>query len=123
MKVFAQKQHEPLSIIPTPQAERPVTSEFEVNSGAIRDSFRGWLDTVAPLRSPSPAPTKVKFPARVARLTVLDIVRVNHATIREGESHCIWPTFVLQQLNTAEVITEKKTNHYELRDANLRKVG
>ena len=123
MKVFTQKQHELLSLLPTPQAKRPVRSEFEVNSGTIRDSFRGWLDTVAPLRSPSPAPPKVKYPAGGASLTVLDIVRVNHATIREGESHQIWPTFVLEQLQAAEVITEKQTTHYELRDASLRKVG
>jgi hypothetical protein len=121
VKVFARKEQRPLSILPATQTT-PAKSDFEVSSGALRDSFRGWLDTVTPVTSKSTS-TKTFANVRVPRLTVLDIMRVNHATIREGESHCIWPAFVLHQLQTAEVITEKKAKHYELRDANLRKVG
>jgi hypothetical protein len=92
VKVFAQEEQRPLSILP-PAHTRPTKSDFEVSSGAVRKSFRGWLDTAVPDASKSTSP---KAPAniRVPRLTVLDIMRVNHVTIREGESHCIWPTFV-----------------------------
>jgi hypothetical protein len=47
---------------------------------------------------------------------------VNHATIREGESHCIWPPSIVQYFQSAEVIADK-SGHYELKDANLRRVG
>jgi hypothetical protein len=50
-------------------------------------------------------------------------MRVNHATIREGESHCIWPPSIVQYFQTAKVITDKKAGHYELKDANLRRVS
>ncbi len=50
-------------------------------------------------------------------------MRVNHATIREGESHCIWPPFVLFQFQKADIITESQITHYELKDANLRKLS
>jgi len=49
-------------------------------------------------------------------------MRVNHATIREGESHRVWPSAVVQKFRTAEVITDRKAQHYQLSEASLRKL-
>lgn len=56
------------------------------------------------------------------QLTSYDVMRVNHATIREGESHRIWPPNVLRQFNEAKVVTTSRIKHYELKDANLNRV-
>ena len=52
----------------------------------------------------------------------MDVSRVNKATIREGESHCIWPPSVIREFNKADVITTREVEHYVLRDANLNRV-
>jgi hypothetical protein len=119
VKVFARKQHH-LSIIPATKAKQ-ANSEFAVSSSALRDSFHGWLDSVAPTLSSSSVSSSTS--PRIPRLTMLDIMRVNHATIREGESHCIWPPFVLERIKATKVITEKKAQHYEPKDANVRKLS
>ncbi len=56
------------------------------------------------------------------KLTSVDVMRVNHATIREGESHRVWPPSVLQLFNQAEVITTSRIKHYELKDSSLIRV-
>ena len=117
MKVFARNQLPRLSVVPRKQV-KPAAGEF-VTSGGIRDSFHGWLDTIAPTLAES---VNVPSTPRIPRLTVLDIMRVNHATVREGESHCVWPPFVVEKFKASDVITERKAQHYELKDTNLRRV-
>jgi hypothetical protein len=56
------------------------------------------------------------------KLSAHDVMRVNHATIREGMSHRIWPPHVLRQFNQAQVITKTSIKHYELKDVNLNRV-
>ena len=117
MKALARKQTHPLTLLqvaPTLNSR----SDYELSPSALRESFRTWLDGVNPLsaiRSGSPV-------TRAPKLTSSDIMRVNHATIREGESHCVWPPMIVEKFRSAKVITDKKVPHYELKDANLRRV-
>jgi hypothetical protein len=114
-----QKQQRRLALLPPTWVKK--RTDFKVTPGSLPDSFRNWLDSVI-----SPASTTVVALAtpitRLPRLTALDITRVNHATIREGESHCVWPPSIIRRFHTAAVITEKKVPHYQLRDVNLTKV-
>jgi hypothetical protein len=55
-------------------------------------------------------------------LSAVDVMRVNRATIREGEGHCIWPPEIVAKFRTADVITEKAVSHYVLREVNLTRV-
>jgi len=48
-----------------------------------------------------------------------EFMRVNHATVREGRSHRVWPPDVLRKFQTAEIITELRTPHYVLRDSSI----
>jgi hypothetical protein len=50
-------------------------------------------------------------------------MRVNNATVREGRSHRVWPPEVLRKFQTAEIITELQTSHYELRDRSITRVS
>jgi len=51
-----------------------------------------------------------------------EFMRVNNATVREGRSHRVWPPEVLRKFQTAEIITEPQTPHYELRDRSITRV-
>ena len=118
MRVFAKNQRESLSVVPH-QAECPRPT-FEVNRSAIKESFHGWLQSVAGMTNDRAL--RVPTAYRVPRLTALDVSRVNKATIREGESHCVWPPSVVREFNKADVITTGEVEHYVLRDANLTRV-
>ena len=121
MKALAQVQkQENLAILP---ALRPSNTQTpEVSTSSIRESFDGWLQSVV-RTSPKTLRSVTRQLSKLPKLTAWDVTRVNHVTIREGESHCIWPPAVVQFFQTAEVITEKKARHYELRDSSLRKVS
>ena len=106
--------------MPPSSSVQKISADFEVSAGTIRDSFQGWLHTVAPTAKTTSA---IVFATKISRLSVLDIIRVNYATIREGESHCIWPPFAVLRFLNAEVITTRKAEHYQLKDANLRRVS
>jgi len=112
VRVFAQKQHH-LSLIPATQLET-AQSEF-VATGTLRKSFNGWIDSIS-----STATFSVTL---TPRLTAMDVMRVNHATIREGESHRVWPPSIIEKFWSSDVITDKKVQHYELRDANVRRIS
>jgi hypothetical protein len=118
MKAFASKQRESLSMVPhQSEGHEP---QLEVDRSLLKDSFRGWIHSVASFTSHRALP--VPSVSRVQRLTALDVSRVNQATIREGESHCVWPPSVIQEFNKAEVITTSRVGHYVLQDANLNRV-
>jgi len=118
VRVFERKQRQALSIVPVPTPMK-INPDFEVGPGAIRNSFHGWLNKV----TDQAAVVSIKKPLFRTRLSVMDIMRVNHATIREGESHCIWPPSVVRKFQLAKVITDKKVQHYQLKDQNLRRVN
>ena len=52
-----------------------------------------------------------------------EFMRVNNATVREGKAHRVWPPDVLRKFQTAEIITELKTQHYVLRDTSISPVA
>jgi hypothetical protein len=70
----------------------------------------------------SVVPFKKRAFTRLPRLTAYDVMRVNHATIREGESHNIWPPHIFEQFLAADVIRGSNTAHYRITDANLRRI-
>ena len=52
-----------------------------------------------------------------------EFMRVNHATVREGRSHRVWPPEVLRKFQMAEVVTKPQTPHYVLRDRSISPVA
>jgi len=52
-----------------------------------------------------------------------EFMRVNHATVREGRTHRVWPPEVLRAFHTAEIITEPRTPHYVLRDRSITRIA
>jgi len=120
MKMFARKQDHQLAIV-SPVSTKRTQPELPAGSVAIRNSFHGWLHRVTPITAAvrSVSPRFQKVPA----LTVVDVTRVNHATIREGQSHRVWPPVVVRQFQSAKVITAKKVPHYELKEVNVTRVG
>jgi hypothetical protein len=55
--------------------------------------------------------------------STLEFMRVNHATVREGRSHRVWPPEVLRKFQTAEIVTKLQTQHYVLRDRSISPVS
>ena len=52
-----------------------------------------------------------------------DFMRVSNATVREGESHRIWPPDVLAKFRMAEVISNSGTQHYVVKDATINRIN
>jgi hypothetical protein len=52
-----------------------------------------------------------------------EFMRVNNATVREGQSHRVWPPEVLRKFQTADIITELHTPHYVVRDTSISPVA
>lgn len=52
-----------------------------------------------------------------------EFMRVNNATVREGQTHRVWPPEVLRKFQTAEIITELQTPHYVTRDRSITPVS
>ena len=48
-----------------------------------------------------------------------EFMRVNNATVREGQAHRVWPPEVLRQFQMAEVVTNSNVEHYILRDTSI----
>jgi hypothetical protein len=48
-----------------------------------------------------------------------EFMRVNNATVREGQAHRVWPPEVLRQFQMAEVVTKSDVQHYVLRDRSI----
>jgi hypothetical protein len=76
----------------------------EERAAALKESFDGWLDSVAPtlLQSTGTDQTQAVKPAR--SLTSIDHIRVNRATVREGTIHRHWPPDVVLSFLAADVI-------------------
>jgi hypothetical protein len=48
-----------------------------------------------------------------------EFMRVNNATVREGNAHRVWPPEVLRRFQTADVVTKSDVQHYVLRDRSV----
>jgi hypothetical protein len=99
MKQFAGKS-DMLSIVRS--ATQPCSEEHAV---ALRESFAGWLNPVAPTLQSKFFPDQPKEAYRGQRpLTATDVINVNRATIREGTAHRPWPPDVVLSFLAAPVI-------------------
>ena len=79
-------------------------------NGSLRESFDGWLDSVAPVLMRAPASREKRVVARCQRsLSPTDLTRVNRATIREGTVHRVWPPDVVNTFLAADVIKNNRT--------------
>lgn len=113
MKVFARKEPQALALL-----ELPPNAANNFNSTEFPETR---LRVIQPQpRWPRLSPAEIK--RKLASVTQIDVVRVNRATIREGQSHCFWPMDVLEKLSAADVIKEKSTPHYVLREGNVTRV-
>lgn len=84
----------------SPQAEK--TAE-------LKDSFDGWLNSVAPTLIDPPVREKSEAAPRGRRsLSSTDILRVNRATIRESDVPRHWPPDVVLTFLAADVIKPNK---------------
>jgi hypothetical protein len=110
MKVSAGKQYKTVSL-PT-----PATKLIDQGTNKLKESFSGWLEAVAPKSAFGPVRRRLSI------LTNADFMRVSSATVREGESHCIWPPDVLERFQLAEVITNTSVTHYVVNDSNINRV-
>jgi hypothetical protein len=84
----------------------------EEKAAKLRDSFDGWLNSVAPsLEQSTSTPDQrdgVDRPRRRS-LTLTEVMRVNFATVREGIEHRHWPPEVVLGFLAAEVIKRKQS--------------
>ena len=81
---------------PTPAEER---------AAILKESFDGWLNSVAPALLHSTGNDQnesVRVPRRT--LSSVDHIRVNRATVREGLVHRAWPPDVVLSFLAADVI-------------------
>ncbi len=109
MKNFAQNSRA-LSLVP--YASERVNSCPEEDPVILTGSLDGWFDSVAqvflgPKASTDESPSA--FYGR-ARLTSIDEIRVDRATIRESKTHRHWPREVLEKFLEADVIRGKSTS-------------
>ena len=51
-----------------------------------------------------------------------EFMRVNNATVREGQAHRVWPPEVLRQFEMAEVVIKSDVEHYVLRESTINRL-
>ncbi len=106
MKQLAQKSRA-LSLVA--YATEQANSCQDESSVLLGESFDGWLGSVDHLLLHAKASTDeptMAFYGR-PRLTSTDEIRVDRATVREGETHRHWPREVVEKFLEAEVITRQ----------------
>ena len=115
VKVLKRKELQTLSLVDRerPQDRQPIIFPTPASS-AIR------LSETERVRRPRLSAADVT--RRLSLLSALDVMRVNRATIREGEGHCVWPPEIVEKFRTADVITDTAVSHYVLREVNLNRV-
>jgi hypothetical protein len=119
MKVFTRNEFETLTLVARPQTN-PKAVQFPPLPPRERSVAR-----LRPVESEGirrPRLSGAEIGKRLSLLRVVDVMRVNRATIREGESHCIWPPEILEKFRVADVITDKSAPHYVLRDASINRI-
>jgi len=85
----------------------------EERAAALKESFDGWLNSVAPTllaSTPHNRTETVRLPRR--SLSSVEHIRVNRATVREGLVHRPWPTDVVLKFLAADVIKRKPEDRY-----------
>jgi hypothetical protein len=109
MKQLARKSG-PLSIVRSP-AQPAAEMCVEEHTVALRESFDGWLTSVAPtLLQAKASQGEPKNGYRGRRpLTLTDIIRVNRATVRESTASRLWPPDVVLSFIAAEVIKRNRS--------------
>ena len=119
MKVFTRKEFETLSLV-TPRhypkqkpVQFPAPTTLERSVGGLRQVKNETL---------RPQLSGAEIKRRLSLLSVVDVMRVNRATIREGKSHCVWPPEILKKFRLADVITEKSAPHYVLREMSVARI-
>jgi len=115
MRVLKRKELQTLSLV---APERPRPTQPIIFSTSTMDAIRS-SDTELVKR---PRISTAEIKRRLLQLTSVDVMRVNRATIREGESHCIWPPDILERFRSADVVTDKSVSHYVLREGTLTRV-
>ena len=108
MKPTLQKS-ETLSLVPS--EARAYDSAREEKAANLKDSFDGWLNSVAPtLDQSTPAEDQpgTADHSRRRSLTLTEATRVNFATVREGTEHRHWPPEVVISFLAADVIKRKQ---------------
>jgi hypothetical protein len=108
MKQFARKSGT-FSIVRSSNEAVPA-SRSEERAVALRGSFDGWLNSVAPTFVQSESSQDEPKTAYRSRriLTATDILRVNRATIRESTAPRLWPPDVVLKFLAADVIKRNK---------------
>ena len=114
VKVLKRKELQTLSLV---APERPRMTQPIIFPALASDAIR--LSESETVRRPRLSPSEVK---RRLLLSAVDVMRVNRATIREGEGHCIWPPEIVERFRSADVVTEKSVSHYILREGTLTRV-
>ena len=120
MKVFARRELQNLSLIAPNPAAAPNQS-LNSKPAQLPEFPETRLRVIQP-QPKWPRLSAKEIRRKLASVSQVDVMRVNWATIREGQSHCIWPLDVIEKFNAADVITEKATPHYVVREANLTRV-
>lgn len=108
MKQFARKSGT-LSIVRSYTEAVPESCSAQ-RAVALRESFDGWLNSVAPtLLEPKVSQDQPRKTDRSQRpLNAADILRVNRATIRESTAPRLWPPDVVLSFLVADVITRTR---------------
>src|SRR5687767_4707476 len=119
MKVFTRKEFETLTLVARPQT-KPKAVQFAPFATRERSIARLRPVESEAVRRPRLSGAEIK--KHLSLMSVVDVMRVNSATIREGESHCIWPPEILAKFRVADVITDKSAPHYVLRDASITRI-
>ena len=110
MKRFAQK-FTALSLV-TPKSGNRGSNAAEDRPTNLKDSFDGWLTSVAPSLAQEPQPVKINdITARWRSLSSIDLTRVNRATVRESSAHRHWPPEVVTSFLAADVIKRTNKSH------------
>ena len=115
VKVLKRKELQTLSLV---APERPKTTQPIIFLAPATHAIRPAETEL--VKRPRLSPTEIK--RRLSQLSSVDVMRVNRATIRQGESHCIWPPEILERFRSADVITEKSVSHYTVRERTLTRV-
>ena len=120
MKVFTRKELQTLSLV----APRRQTNQKAIHFPQVATRGRA-VAGLRPVESEGirrPRLSGAEIKRRLSSLSVVDVMRVNRATIREGESHRVWPPEVLEKFRVADVITDKSAPHYVLRDLSITRI-
>jgi hypothetical protein len=120
MKVFTRKEFEILSLVAPRRQTNPKAVQYPPIARFKRSVADLWPVESDGTRRPRLSGAEIK--KRLSLLSVVEVMRVNRATIREGQSHCVWPPAILEKFRSADVITDKSAPHYVLRDVSVTRI-